>query len=109
VADLETEVKITANLKKFPPELNVVPKVLQTKLSLKQFDLHRVGPVAFGEKEARELGEELRGTLQELIRQYEDQVTQRLNEAIAKGIKENKGKLSPATLNKLNLPEAPKE
>ena len=39
----------------FPPEISVVPKVLATKLALKQFDLHRVGPVAFGEKEARDL------------------------------------------------------
>jgi hypothetical protein len=101
---LDTEVTVTLNAGKFPPDLTVQPKVLQTRLELKSFDLKRIGPVLLGSKEARDLGEELKGSLQELLRQYEPQVTQKANEAIATGLKDGKAKLSADTLLKLNLP-----
>ncbi len=103
VANLETELTIKFTPGKFPPEINVTPKVLQTKLELKQFDLNRLGPVQLGNKEARDLGDELKGSLQDLMRQYEPQATAKLNEAIAKGLKDGKAKLSAASLLKLNL------
>jgi hypothetical protein len=102
---LDTEVTITLNAGKFPPDLSVQPKVLQTRLELKSFDLKRIGPVVLGNKEARDLGEELKGSLQELLRQYEPQLTQKANEAIATGLKDGKAKLSAGTLLKLNLPK----
>jgi deoxyhypusine synthase len=83
----------------------VTPKVMDTKLELKRFDLNRVGPVLLGTEEAREMGEELRGFLQDLMKRHETQVTEKLNEAIAKAVKEGKTKLSATTLLKLNLPK----
>lgn len=105
---LDAEVTISINSKKFPPEVTVEPKVLQSRLELKRFDLNRIGPVLLGNKEARDLGEELRGALQELLKQYEPQVTQKANEAIAQGLKDGKAKLSPQTLLKLNILAEPK-
>jgi hypothetical protein len=105
VAHLDTELTIKLTPGTFPPEISVAPKVLGTKLALKQFDLNRVGPVLFGNKEARDLGEELRGSLEGLMKQYEPQATEKLNEAIAKELKGGKAKLSAGTLLKLNLSE----
>jgi hypothetical protein len=105
VAHIETELTIKVTPRTFPPEITVAPKVLGTKLSLKQFDLNRVGPVLLGNKEARDLGEELRGSLEGLMKQYEPAATEKLNEAIATSLKDGKAKLSAATLLKLNLPQ----
>jgi hypothetical protein len=104
-AHLDTEITVAFNAKKFPPEVIVTPKVMDTKLELKRFDLNRVGPVLLGTEEAREMGEELRGFLQDLMKRHETQVTEKLNEAIAKAVKEGKTKLSATTLLKLNLPK----
>jgi hypothetical protein len=104
-AHLDAEVTVAVDAKKFPPDISVSPKVIETKLELKKFDLNRVGVVQFGQKEASELGEELRGFIQDLLKQNEQEVTTKLNEAIAKGLKDGKAKLSPATLLKLNPPK----
>ena len=104
-ATFEMDLAIKLTPKTFPPDISVKPKVVSTKLELKQFDLNRIGPVLLGNKEARDLGEELKGSLQDLMKQYEPEVTARLNEAIAKGLKDGQAKLSTATLLKLNLGE----
>ena len=102
------EVAVTINAGKFPPEVTVQPKVLQSRVELKRFELNRLGPVLLGNKEAHDLGDELKGSLQELLKQYEPQVTEKANEAIAQGLKDGKAKLSAETLLKLNLPAEPK-
>ncbi len=102
VGNLDVELTARFDRSKFPPELIVTPKILQTKLELRRFDLNRIGPVLLGEKEARDLGEELKGALQELLRQYEPEVDEKLNQAVAKALKDGQAKLSPATLLKLN-------
>src|SRR5439155_14398616 len=52
IAQVETELTIKFTPGTFPPEVSVAPKVIGTKLTLKQFDLNRIGPVLLGNKEA---------------------------------------------------------
>ena len=56
---LATGLRVYELSKKFPPEVTVKPRVLQSRLELKRFDLNRIGPVQLGNKEASDLGEEL--------------------------------------------------
>ena len=70
-----------------------------------QFDLNRVGPVLLGGKEARDLGEDLKTTMEGMLKQYEMPATEKLNAALAKALKDGRGGLSAATLLKLNLPQ----
>src|SRR5436190_1189553 len=67
---LDCDVAITLNTNKFPPELQIEPKVVDCQLDLKEFELIRVGKLIEG-KDARELGNELKDILKQLIRLYE--------------------------------------
>jgi hypothetical protein len=94
-ADLTCEVKISLDASKLPPEVVVEPKVIASRLELRDFDLNRVGNVLFGEP-ARELGNELKGLLQELLRLHEEEVKDRMNQALAKALKGGQARI-PAT------------
>lgn len=107
-ATLDCEVGISFNAAKFPPELIVQPKVVGSRLELKEFTLRRVGPVLEGE-DAKVLGDELKVVLQELIRFYEPSVKEEANRAIAQALKEGKGKVSADALLKAAVPAKPKE
>lgn len=104
---LDCDVAVTINAAKFPPEVTVEPKIVESRLDLKEFDLNRVGIVE-GDL-PRDIGNELKGILQELIKLYEPEVKERANVAIAKAIKEGKGTISATKLFKLDLPVKPKE
>ncbi len=93
---LECDVAITLNTSKFPPELVVEPKVIDCKLELKDFAPRRVGRV-FVEAE---IDDELKAVLNDMLRAYEPGVKERANKAIAKGLKEGKGKISADALLK---------
>jgi hypothetical protein len=101
VASFDVDVAVRFKAGTLPPELVIEPKVVRTQLDLKRFDLHRVGPVQFTGKDAQDMGEELRGTLQGWLKQYEPRVTERLNEAVTAAVKS--GKVKPL------LPPLPKE
>jgi hypothetical protein len=99
---LDCDVAITLNTSKFPPELKIEPKVADCQLELKEFDLIRVGKLIEG-ADARELGNELKDILKQLIRLYEPDVKERTNQAIAKGLKEGKGAISAESLLKAGV------
>lgn len=99
---LDCDVAISLNTNKFPPELQIEPKVVDCQLNLKEFELIRVGKLIEG-KEARELGNELKDILKQLIRLYEPDVQERANKAIAKSLKEGKGSISAEMLLKAGV------
>jgi hypothetical protein len=69
-------------------------------LELQEFALNRVGNVLVGEP-ARELGNELKGLLQELVRANGDQVKDYANQAIAKALKGGQARIPATDLLKL--------
>lgn len=99
-AALTIEVKLSFDKKTFPPEVVVEPKVTESKLLLQRFDLNRVGNVLIG-GEARQVGDQLKDVLQDLLTQYDEDVKEAANDAIADALKAGKGRLSAAALLKL--------
>src|SRR5262249_35062657 len=107
---LDFDVTAKLNVTKFPPELQVEPKVLESRLLLNDFKLRKVGNLLQGE-EALRLGNELKGIIQDRLKQHEPEIVEKANVAIAKALKEGKGKISAGSL--LNgtapAPTKPKE
>jgi hypothetical protein len=102
---LVCDVTVELNIKKFPPELKVDPKIVELSLDLKGFNLNQLGGTLQGET-FRQLGNDLmRDLLRELLKASEPVVKQYANEAIVQSVKENQGKFSAADL----LKAAPKE
>lgn len=99
-AALDIEVKLAFDNSKFPPDVVVTPKVIESKVLLDKFDLNRVGFLIVGD-DARQLGDELKDFIQTLITQHDNDVKDAANEAIAKALKEGKGRISAASLLKL--------
>ena len=99
---LELDVKVEL-AGKLPPEVQVEPRVTDLKIDLKDFNLrrvtfHRAGVTVEGA--GGELGEQLKGALQGLLRAAEPEVRARANEAIARALREGRGTLSAADLLK---------
>jgi hypothetical protein len=98
---------------KFPPQLKVEPKVANLKTDLRDFNLRevstlRLGKVLEGER-AKEVGNQYKGILQDLMHSAEPTVKDYANEAIAKSIKEGKGTLGADALFKMLGAATPKE
>ena len=107
---LVCHVDIKVNLKKFPPEVTVEPKIMEMAVDLKDFNLTRVAATARNirvEGEAlRKMGNDVMPDLiRSMIKQSEPLIKDYANKAIADGLKESKGKLSTAEL----LKAVPKE
>jgi hypothetical protein len=100
---LDCEATASFNIAKLPPELQIAPKVVDTRLTLNQFQLNNVGNIIQGEL-ARELGNELKGTIQNMLHAREPQMTEFANKAIAKSLKDGKVAVSAATLLKVPMP-----
>jgi hypothetical protein len=98
---------------KFPPEFKVEPKVANLKMDLKEFDLQevstlRLGRVLEGER-ARDVGNQYKSMLQDLMHSAEPTVKDYANEAIAKSIREGKGTFGTGALFKMLGAAKPKE
>src|SRR5262249_55928037 len=107
---LELEVGLELKADKFPPELNVDPKAVESKLLLRDCELQRaevqrsgrlmsLGAVIEGEK-AREIGNDFKGLLQSMLTAHESEVRDQANRAIARALEEGKGNISAASLFK---------
>lgn len=97
---VDCDVAVSLNARVFPPEVVVDPKVQNLKLTIKDFNLIRVGKVLEGEN-AKWLGDEMKQFLQSALPLYEEEVKRMANDMIARSIKEGKGKISPGELLKL--------
>ncbi len=88
--------------------LRLEPEVTDLKLTLKEFTpkgvtFHRAGVTVEGEG-VEEAGKEFKGALQEQLRAMEPDLKKRANEAIVRGLKEDKGLFTPAELLKAVTP-----
>ena len=109
---LDCDIAISVVAATFPPELKVDAKVADLKLDLKDFSLRevstlRLGTVLAGEQ-AREVGNQYKGMLQDLVRAGAPTVKNYANEAIAKSLQEGKGTIGADSLFKI-MTRAPKE
>jgi hypothetical protein len=102
---LDCDVNLTLG-KGFPPDVKVEPKVTSLKADLKDFTLRRGEArrqrlaVAIEGEAATKLGNEFKGTLQDLLHSAEPKIAERINEAIARSLREGKGTFSAAALLK---------
>jgi hypothetical protein len=91
-AAIVCDVGVALNLKKFPPELNLNPKVSELGLDFVDFKV-RNGPIIQGE-----FGDNLRKDLKEgarsLLKAAEPAIKVYANQAIADSLKEGKGTIS---------------
>lgn len=99
---MDVDVKLTFITDKFPPDVSVEPWIVSSKLELKDFTLKRIKSIITLEGEGvTSLGNELKALLNDLIKQYEEEVTDRANQAISASLKAGKGKLSAGEMLKL--------
>lgn len=104
---LECDVKATLKFGKFPPEIEVEPKVVESKILLKEFHLRRVGIIEG--PLVQDLGKELKGFIQAQLTAKEPEVRETANKAIAKGLKDGKVSFPATSLLKSAAPAKPKE
>jgi hypothetical protein len=106
-------VGVQLDTKKFPPELNIEPKLNDLQIDLKEFKLRKVANprigIALEGEAAKTLGDELKETLKSFIKSKEGDIKVRANEAILQSLKEGKGNISAATLFKIAPPAKTKE
>jgi hypothetical protein len=91
-ATFDCDVAVAFDASTIPPAVSIEPKVVDCRLELKDFQLHRVGPV-IGDG-VRDIGHDLRDLVAELVRSYEPKAQELANAAIAKALKDGKGKVS---------------
>lgn len=101
-AEITSDVKISFDTSKFPPDVIAEPKVAALRLELQEFDLNRIGRIVVGEP-ARELGDELKGLLQDLLRMHEEQIKDYANQAIGKALKGGQARIPATELLKLKV------
>jgi hypothetical protein len=99
------EVGVSFDIKKFPPELKVEPKVTDLGLNLVDFKF-RHEPILKGEA-GDNLRRDLKDLLRTLVKSKEGAVKDYANEAIAQSLKEGKGVMSASAI--LQTLPAPKE
>jgi hypothetical protein len=96
---------VTFDTKKFPPDINIEPKMTELGIDLKEFNLRRVSNavtgIAIEGDTAKDIGNDLKDTLKSFIKSQEPDIKNRANEAIAKSLKEGKGNISASALLKL--------
>ena len=99
-SEITCDVKISLDTSKFPPDVLAEPKVAAIRLELRDFDLNRVGNVLVGEP-ARELGDEFKDILQELLRAHENEIKDYANAALSKALKGGQARIPATELLKL--------
>lgn len=100
--NMDVDVKLGLLADRFPPELTVEPWIAGSKLEIKEFHLKKISSIISVEGDGvRDLGNDIKGMLNSLIRQYEEEVTDRANQAIARSLKDGKGPLSAGEMLKM--------
>jgi hypothetical protein len=95
-AAIVCDVGVALNLKKFPPELNIEPKV--TDLGLELVDVKvRGGPLLKGEN-GKQMANDIKDMLRAVVKASEPFVKEEANRAIAESLREGKGTISAAAI-----------
>ena len=107
------DIGVTLNTKKFPPEVNIEPKLTDLRIDLKDFILRRVANpttnIALEGEAAKNFGDDWKDSLKSLIKNFEPEIKNRANDAIAQSLKEGKGNISAASLFKMAPPAKAKD
>lgn len=109
---MQFDIGVTLNTKKFPPDIKVEPKLNDLKVEMKEFNVRKVGSpklIQFQGDPTKSLGIELKDAINGILKTFEPQIKEQANEAIAQALKEGKGTLSPAVLFKLGTSANAKE
>jgi hypothetical protein len=88
-----SDVELTINLKKFPPEVKADPKIVELTLDLKEFTLNQLGGTLQGEKIRQIANDLMRDALHDLLKAAEPIVRDYANQVIAQSLKESKAEL----------------
>jgi hypothetical protein len=89
---MNVDVPVKLNTNVFPPEVIIEPKVAECKVVVKEFLIRKIGDVQIeGDIVKDALGIDLREYVQQLATTYEPQVKERINDAIAKTLRDGKG------------------
>ena len=88
---VECNVQVALKTEVFPPQLAIVPNIVDCKVTLKEFALKRVNNVVLDAETAKDIGNELKEYLQQLITILEPDLKKRINEAVTEGLKSGKG------------------
>lgn len=95
-AAIVCDIGVSVNTKKFPPELNIEPKV--TELSLELIDVKvRGGPILKGEN-GRAMASDIKDVLRATVKASEPLVKEEANRAIAESLREGRGTISAAAI-----------
>jgi hypothetical protein len=90
VARIDCDAAVSLKTDKFPPEADVIPKVVACDPELKEFRLNRVGVVQLEGQTAKDVGEELKGYLQAYLRAHRAEIQDRANRAIDEALRDGK-------------------
>ena len=97
-AAIVCDVAVSPNFKKFPPELNIKPKVMELELDLVDLKI-RDGAVLKGER-AKMLSSDLKDLMRSVVKASEPMVKEYANQAIVEGLKEGNGTISAGAILK---------
>jgi hypothetical protein len=99
------DIGVSLNFDKFPPVLNISPKVSDLRLNLVDFKL-RNGPLLKGEK-GEALTNEVKDVMRAFVKASEPTVKDYANKILTQSLKEGKGTISASSIMK-TLPESKK-
>ena len=95
--DIECDVNLSLDVKKFPPELMIDPKITRCDLELKEFTLFKPTEARNPER-AEGINGQLKNALQSMLKNSEPTIREAANKAIAQALREGKGSISAAAL-----------
>ena len=106
-ADIECDVALSLDVKKFPPVMVIDPKITRCDLELKEFTLFKPAEARKPER-AEAINGQLKNALQLMLKNGEPTIREEANKAIAQALREGKGNISAATLYKaMNAKKTP--
>ncbi len=97
---LVCDVGVSLDLKTFPPAVNLDPKVQELNIDLKHLYLHYLGNRLVRGEKIEGVPQRLEEIVRDVLKQGEPLVRDYANNAIARGLREGKGNVSPAALFK---------
>ena len=97
---LVCDIAVSVEFKKFPPEVKLEPKVQDLKVDLKSLNVRHLGNRLVQGEKIEGVNENLEELLREGLKQSEPLLKAYANDAIARGLREGKGSISPAELFK---------
>jgi hypothetical protein len=95
--DLDADVKLSLDVTKFPPEVQIEPKVVRLAIDLKKFQLFNP-QTANNPQRAEGLNNDLKNLLQQALKTQEPKLTEEANRAIVDALRQGQGTFSAAKL-----------